>query len=154
MRQHTAPDGEVQRPRADCNDQDASWRLRTAQSLLTEFDVDENLDWNEVDCIQQIAANARERLEKLDGTSAWKPFSRKEVAVRRKSVPAGDDRHAVLVDSDCVQIVHDLRGTDWDVDATLIEVDESALYSLIHNYKVRLSPVVADALGLRYGRSL
>jgi hypothetical protein len=51
---------------------------------------------------------------------------------------------AVNIDSEYVKVVEDLRSGEWDIDATLIEIDGGSLNSLICNYRSLISRTGPD----------
>ena len=57
------------------------------------------------------------------------PDQQKTLTRRRR------DPDTVTIDSECVNIVKDLRSGDWDLRALLVEVDWSSLWDLMVNYR-------------------
>lgn len=81
-----------------------------------------------LDQTQTIVKGAKLRLEAKDGQSKTKKHKPLDENI--------DADEPVTIDSSCVQVVHELRGGDgWDMQATLIEVDEDALLGLMINYR-------------------
>lgn len=126
--------GMAQKPEPD--QKDANWRFNTARTLLTDFNVDSDLSFNQVDRTAEIARIAREsRLRKKPVNSAER--------VQHERLLAQGNEDTVTIDSDVVKIVHDLRvvpgGLLWDLQATLIEVDQAALVHLITDFRYLVS---------------
>lgn len=92
---------------------DATWRFQTAPSLLQDFNVTKNLEWEEIDRTAEIASSARESQKAREDGVAWGRI-RPDFRARNKSSKAKDNAsehyNSVTIDSDCVKIVHDLRG--------------------------------------------
>lgn len=59
--------------------------------------------------------------------------------MQERNAVAGFDRNfekdTITIDSDCIQIVHDLRGSEWDMQYTLVEVDEIALVHMVLDFR-------------------
>lgn len=102
------------------------WRVNTAASLLSSHLVNGSLSIDSKDLTEVVANHARRRAQSNKG---WSHFDREGTR--------GEPPDAVTIDSDRVKIVHDLDapGSNWDLCATLIEVDGSSLMDLLHNYR-------------------
>ena len=81
----------------------------------------------ESDQTRKISKRARARSSKE--MSPLKIQKLQQLSLRE---PKGD---AVTIDSEHVEIVEDLRGGNWDLEATLIEVDGISLLDLVTNYR-------------------
>ena len=108
----------------------AMWRLNTAGPLLSNFDITADLSIKTTDMTQSISKRARRRLHKESGSA--KP------QFQQLTLREWKDK-AVTIDSEHVEIVEDLRGCDWDLQATLIEVDGTSLLGLTTNYRHMIS---------------
>ena len=104
----------------------AIWRLNTAGALLKNFEVTADLSLTEIDQTTTLYKRARTRLRRKD-SSIQSPQQLNQLSLRDNK----DD--VVTIDSAHVEIVEDLRGGGWDLEATLIEVDGTSLLSLITN---------------------
>jgi len=111
--------------------QDAMWRVNTAASLLSVFDVDNQLSVVQRDQTAKIAQNARERrhVRRDSGVSG-----------NGTSVIKREERHrryhdAVTIDSAEVKMTNHLNSDEWDISSTLIEVDGTSLWGLIVHYR-------------------
>jgi hypothetical protein len=106
---------------------DALWRVTTAGSLLSEFEVTQDFHVVQKDRTAEIAKHAKERL------------SRRSILVNSGPVIIrGRPVDAVTIDSEEVKIVHDLRKQrgEFDLESTLIEVDGQSLMHLIVRYRI------------------
>ena len=103
----------------------ATWRVNTAGKLLSNIVINKDLSLVIDDVTGVVASNAHKRLQRmnlLEHTS--NQIARRDVDV-------------VTIDSDNVELVHDFdkAGRELDLSATLIEVDVSSLFSLMHDCK-------------------
>ncbi|KAF1982218.1 hypothetical protein K402DRAFT_210702 [Aulographum hederae CBS 113979] len=112
---------------------DSLWRVNTAGSLLSIWEVSQNLSIMERDQTSEIAKRARARRLRSDHGSY--PNFGKAVQFH------GQSYDAVTIDSAEVKIVNDLRDNSqqWDVESTLVEVDGSSVVGLMVNYKHLIS---------------
>jgi hypothetical protein len=102
---------------------DARWRVNTAGALLRNFEVDKDMSVTQTDNTPAVVANARRRRVFEDGPFFERTAPSKAVAHRGRD--RGD--RTVTIDSDNVKIVNNLNEGNWDLEATLIEVDQSSL---------------------------
>ena len=107
----------------------ATWRVNTAGTLLNDFEVDTDLSIIQSDNTAQVVARSRERKSVTD-----RPYFASSSA-KHALVTKGRNDRTVTIHSDHVEIVNDLRVSDWDLESTLIEVDGSSLTNLIVNYR-------------------
>ena len=126
---------------------DALWRVNTAATLLTHFVVMQDLCVVRYDRTAEIARKARDardaRMRHQSQTQPGPVPSSSHGALRKSSPTTQNDSLTiggkkyghVNIDSDCVKLVNDLRIGEWDVQATLIEVDMGSLLDLITNYR-------------------
>lgn len=110
---------------------DARWRVNTAGALLRNFEVDKDMSVTQTDNTPSVVANARRRRVYEDGPFFERTAPSKSIAHRGRD--RGD--RTVTIDSDNVKIVNNLNEGNWDLEATLIEVDQSSLVALMINYK-------------------
>lgn len=105
---------------------DALWRVTTAGSLLSQFNVSSDLQIVQTDQTASIVARAKHQARERD-----RPFpdQRKPLARRRR------DPDTVTIDSERVTIVKDLGTGNWDLRGLLVEVDWSSLWDLMLNYR-------------------
>jgi hypothetical protein len=106
----------------------ALWRLHTAGALLTNFSVRKDMTVHAVDNTAAVV-DAYRRRQSGEGLFVDPSVPSRALSHRRKP-----DR-LVTIDSDNVHIVRDLSNKKWDLEAVLIEVDQSSLMSLISNYQ-------------------
>ena len=106
---------------------DSSWRVHTAGSLLNNFHVNMDLAVVNTDSTAEIMQNARLRIRRETMNFDMRPSN--EIA------RVGRDDRSVTIDSDKVEIVADITDGGWDLESTLIEVDQSSLMNLIVNYR-------------------
>jgi hypothetical protein len=90
---------------------DSRWRVNTAGTLLFKLEFDHNLSVSHIDITQSVIANARRRQGLEESRSSM--------------------QKVVTIDSSNVMIVDSFDGDKWDLEATLIEVDQSSLAALI-----------------------
>lgn len=110
---------------------DDMWRVNTAATLLSVFDVDKQLSVIQSDQTAVIAERARQRrAPKVDSFVSNGSSLSKDVLSRFKS-----HHDAVTIGSNEVRIMDDLRVGNWDVSSTLIEVDGRSLISLMVHYR-------------------
>lgn len=110
----------------DADQKDALWRVATAGSLLTQFNVSPDLQIVQSDQTASIVARAKYQAHERDRVFQ----DQRKVLARRKR-----DLATVTIDSECVTIVKDLRNGDWDLRGLLVEVDWSSLWDLMVNYR-------------------
>ncbi|KAI9892058.1 MAG: hypothetical protein M1814_001763 [Vezdaea aestivalis] len=108
------------------------WRVNTAGSLLSNFDIDMNLAVLQNDNTPEIAKRARRRLS-LSRTI--NPFDVSPGSLIPLTGSGKGRSAAVTIDSEQVRIVNDLDRDEWDIAATLIEVDAQSLLKLLCNYR-------------------
>lgn len=94
----------------EADQKDALWRVATAGSLLTQYNVSPDLSIRQTDQTASIMARAKAQTHERD-------------------------TEAVTIDSERVTVVHDLRNGAWDLRGLLVEVDWSSLWDLIVNYQ-------------------
>ena len=110
----------------DADQKDAAWRVATAGSLLSQFDVSPDLQIVQTDQTASIVIKAKYHAQDRDR----KFPDQQKTLTRRRRYP-----DTVTIDSECVTIVKDLRNGDWDLRALLVEVDWSSLWDLMVNYR-------------------
>ena len=123
---------EIGMRRKDPEQRDATWRVNTAGTLLTTFDVDKELSITQADNTASVVKRSRERRRISNGSRRSDTSPTRALATRHRD-SRGD--RTVTIDSKNVQIVNDLSKGTWDLEATLIEVDGLSLISLIVNYR-------------------
>lgn len=106
---------------------DSAWRVSSAGALLMDFDVGKDGLISFRDLTPNIVVSARRRCG-LENESHNRSSS-KALAIRNHY-----DR-IVTIDSNNVKIVNDLATEPWDLDALLVEVDQSSLMALLLNYR-------------------
>jgi hypothetical protein len=116
------------------------WRVHTAASLLSVFEVDKGLAVVQLDQTAVIAEQARLRREKRASMHFGNSMAGFNPGALTASRPFGGWNSAsrcVTIDSTEVKIVNDLREKteEWDIESTLIEVDGTALMSLMVHYR-------------------
>ncbi|KAM0797109.1 hypothetical protein BDR22DRAFT_824619 [Usnea florida] len=109
----------------DVDQKDANWRVATAGSLLTQFNVSSDLQILQTDQTASIVNRAKYHARDRDRQS---PDQRKALARRSRS-------DTVTIDSERVTIVNDLTNGHWDLRGLLVEVDSSSLWDLMLNYR-------------------
>lgn len=105
-----------------------TWRVMTAGALLTNFTFSKAMTIEHTDMTPSIVQAYRSR-NSNDG-----PFINPSAPSRAISTRRKPDR-LLTIDSDKVKIVNDLSLEPWDLEAVLIEVDQSSLIALISNYQ-------------------
>lgn len=98
--------------------QDAAWRVGTAGGLLSNITLSPDLTLVTQDLTFIVAYNASRRNDSLGGPRT--SFS----------------RDAVTIKSENVHVVHDTIGRDYDLSATLVEVNISSLWSLLTHHRM------------------
>jgi hypothetical protein len=109
---------------------DSLWRVNTAGTLLSEFDVNADFSITNKDKTAEIAERVKARLS----AGSIFPMGPNSSAV----VVRGRQISAVTIDSDEVKIVrnlHEHQG-EFDVESTLIEIDGTSFVNLIVRYKL------------------
>ena len=106
----------------------ALWRLNTAGTLLRSFDVMSDLTVRGTDRTSSIIESIKGRKDRNLPTN-----------LQQLSIRNGKEYGAVTIDSKYVTIVNDLRGVQYDMEATLIEVDGTSLLGLMTNYRYMIS---------------
>lgn len=114
----------------------AEWRVRTAGTLLRDFNVREDLTVVSKDRSAQAADSAKNRPRSrflLSGAFKARSESKLESMARVRS----KEFDAVTIDSDLVTIVHDIHTCpgEFDLECALIEVDGPSLGNLIVRYR-------------------
>ncbi|RMZ77816.1 hypothetical protein DV737_g4147, partial [Chaetothyriales sp. CBS 132003] len=107
---------------------DSAWRVTTAGALLFNTTVHKDMTISFSDNTAAVVAATRKRLSD-DGPLSDPNISSKALSLRRTT-----DR-IVTIDSDQVKLVNDLHSEKWDLEAVLVEVDQTALMDLISNYQ-------------------
>jgi hypothetical protein len=109
---------------------DSLWRVNTAGTLLSEFDVNADFSITNKDKTSDIVKRMKAR---LSATSMF-PMGQNNNAVVVRGQPIG----AVTIDSDQVKIVRNLQEHqgEFDVESTLIEIDGTSFVNLIVRYKL------------------
>jgi hypothetical protein len=104
---------------------DSLWRVNTAGTLLSEFDVNADFSITNKDKTSDIAERVKARLF---------PRGQNHNAV----IVRGQPISAVTIDSDEVRIVRNLHEHpgEFDVESTLIEIDGTSFVNLIVRYKL------------------
>ena len=112
----------------EADQKDALWRVNTAGSLLSQFNVSPDLQILHTDQTASIVTRAKYQARDRDRN--------RQVSDQRKT-PDWRKKHfdTVTIDSACVTIVKDLRNGDWDLRGLLVEVDWSSLWDLMVNYR-------------------
>jgi hypothetical protein len=105
-----------------------AWRVMTAGALLTNFTFSKAMTIEHTDMTPTIVQAFRDR-HTTDGQFVSPSAPSRAITSRRKP-----DR-LLTIDSDNVKIVNDLSQEPWDLEAVLIEVDQSSLIALISNYQ-------------------
>ena len=111
----------------------ALWRVNTAGTLLRSFDVTPDLTVRATDRTSSIIESARGRKDR-NSLANSASSSLQQITTR-----GGKEYDAVTIDSKRVTIVDNLRGGQYDIEATLIEVDGISLVSLMTNYRYLIS---------------
>ena len=117
----------------------AEWRVGTARTLLSNFAINADMSISSEDMSMQIANESTRR-------ASYRKLHRKRDHSRNpsrmSSSSSGDsnrlskrthEKKYIVIDSNYVKLVNDLRNGSWDVEATLIEVDEKALLDVMIN---------------------
>ena len=112
----------------EADQKDALWRVATAGSLLSQFNVSSDLNIVQTDQTASILTRARYKARERERD---RQFSDPRKALSRRN----RDSDTVTIDSECVTIVKDLRNGDWDLRGLLVEVDWSSLWDLMVNYR-------------------
>lgn len=112
----------------EADQKDALWRVNTAGSLLSQFNVSPDLQIVQTDQTASIVTRAKYHARDRDRDRQFTD-QRKALARRNR------DPDIVTIDSERVTIVKDLRNGDWDLRGLLVEVDWSSLWDLMVNYR-------------------
>lgn len=110
----------------------AEWRVNTAGQLLLDFEVTKDLRVIASDSTPTVLENSRRRKDSL--LTSLIPGQKIEAVV-----VAGKERHpTVNIDSEQVTLVPDLRyyAGQFDLESTLIEVDETSIVNLLVNFQI------------------
>lgn len=110
--------------KGEIDQKDAQWRALTGGTLLSNFEVDKSLSIISKDNTAAIVASARARRER-DGSAQ---------GASTAMIARTQDDDTVTIDSEKVAIVAD-HTDGCDMNATLIEVDQASLWSLIIDYR-------------------
>ena len=110
----------------EADQKDALWRVNTAGSLLSQFNVSQDLQIVQIDQTASIVARAKYQARDHDRQF---PDQRKALTRRKRN------SDTVTIDSECITIAKDLRSGDWDLRGLLVEVDWSSLWDLMVNYR-------------------
>ena len=110
----------------EADQKDAHWRVATAGSLLSQFNVSPDLQITQTDQTASILARAKYQAQQREGHISE---PRKEF-LRRKRYS-----DTVTIDSERVKVVKDLRTGQWDLRGLLVEVDWKSLWDLMINYR-------------------
>lgn len=108
----------------------ALWKVNTAGLLLADFDVGRDLSVTRRDQSLVIATKARSRRAAKSDSAPLAPSQMGPLMIQNHDA-------AVTIDSDIVCMVQGLkaRRPEWDVEATLIEVDGSSMMDLMIHYR-------------------
>ena len=129
--------------------QTAQWRVYTAATLLFKIEVDENLRVKKGDISERIV-NKRKALP-LTPTRSSSESSKHSAKVHSRKDSTTDPaseivrrekrHHPLTIDSDEVKLFHNIpqHNEDFDVTATLVEVDMLSMKALIENYNKIIS---------------
>lgn len=106
---------------------DSAWRVNTAGGLLINTSVAKDLSLIVKDVTPDVAANAHRRLQRH--------------AAQSQSALLSFRKDAVTIDSDNVEVVHQFSNLrkELDLSATLMEVNVSSLFALMHDYRYIIS---------------
>jgi hypothetical protein len=109
---------------------DSLWRVNTAGTLLSEFDVNADFSITNKDKTADIVERVKERLDKAFHFPMGQNHN--GVVIRGRTISA------VTIDSDEVKIVRNLQEHKdlFDVQSTLIEIDGTSFVNLIVRYKL------------------
>lgn len=110
----------------EVDQKDANWRVATAGSLLTQFNVSSDLQILQTDQTASIVNRAKFHARDRD-----RQFPDQRKALTRRSRISD----TVTIDSERVTIVNDLQHGHWDLRGLLVEVDSSSLWDLMLNYR-------------------
>ena len=114
----------------EADQKDALWRVNTAGSLLSQFNVSPDLQILHTDQTASIVTRAKyQARDRNHNQNRQLPDQRKTLDWRKKHFDT------VTIDSAHVTIVKDLRKGDWDLRGLLVEVDWSSLWDLMVNYR-------------------
>ena len=106
----------------EANQKDALWRVTTAGSLLTQFNVSPDLQISQTDQTASILRRAKFNTRDRDPR-----FPDQRKALARSSRTSA----TVTIDSARVTVVNDLQKGDWDLRGLLVEVDYGSLWDLM-----------------------
>jgi hypothetical protein len=109
---------------------DSLWRVNTAGTLLSEFDVNADFSITNKDQTADIVERVKNRLK--DASIFQMGQNHNAIVVRGRAISA------VTIDSDRVKIVRNLdeHSQKFDVESTLIEIDGTSFVNLIVRYKL------------------
>ncbi|KAI4157298.1 MAG: hypothetical protein LQ342_008405 [Letrouitia transgressa] len=110
----------------EADQKDAQWRVETAGSLLSQFNVSQDLQITQTDQTANIVARAKYRARERDRQLS---DPRKALLMRKQYTDT------VTIDSQRVTIVKDLTAGQWDLRGLLVEVDDISLWDLMLNYR-------------------
>ena len=110
----------------EADQKDAHWRVATAGSLLSQFNVSSDLQITQTDQTASIVARARHLAQERD---RGLPDPRKALLMRKRYPDT------VTIDSERVTIVKDLQKGELVLRGLLVEVDWSSLWDLMINYR-------------------
>lgn len=108
----------------EADHKDALWRVATAGSLLSQFNISQDLQIVQTDQTASNLARAEYQARERDQIFP----DRQRALARRKRYP-----DTVIIDSEHVTIVKDLQTGDWDLRGLLVEADGSSLWDLMVN---------------------
>ena len=117
----------------------AQWRVGTAQTLLSNFSINSDMSFSREDMSMQIVAhsmrraNERKSYKKYDRSNNSGRTSPSNSKENKKISRWTNEKKYIEIDSNNVRLVNDLSEGHWDVQATLIEVDEKALLDIMIN---------------------
>lgn len=107
---------------------DSLWRVNTAGTLLSDLKVDRELALIKIDKTEQYYKEAKRRADAHGATSLLR--------INTQQSRSASSKHGfVNINSKDVRIVRNLRAEEWDVEATLVEVDAHSLNALMTNYR-------------------
>ena len=114
----------------EADQKDALWRVATAGSLLSQFNVSQDLSIEETDQTASIVKTAKFRAHDRD-----RGFLDQRKALTRRH----QDQDTVTIDSEKVIVVNDLSDREFDLRGLLVEVDWSSLWDLITDYRTLIA---------------
>ena len=114
----------------EADQKDALWRVATAGSLLSQFNVSQDLSIVETDQTASIVKKAKSKAHECD---------RGFLDQRKALIRRGQDQDTVTIDSEKVTVVNDFSNREFDLKGLLVEVDWSSLWDLIMDYRTLIA---------------